>query len=129
MEPNQGGHTHLLCDLWFEKGDILKYAPPLRAATIEAARAGGAHVLHDHFHQFSPWGVTGFLLLQESHISLHTWVEERYAALDVFGCGSMDHAEIVRLLVERLRPQQVTLLKARRGASRTQIPAIASHLE
>jgi S-adenosylmethionine decarboxylase len=109
------GHTHLLCDLWFEESEILKYVAPLRAAIIEAARAGGAHVLHSHFHQFRPWGVTGFLLLCESHISVHTWVEERYAALDVFGCGSMDHAGIVRILVERLGPEQVTLLNVRRG--------------
>lgn len=128
MEPSNTGHTHLLCDLWFAENEILKYVAPLRAAVIEAARVGGAHILHSHFHQFSPWGVTGFLLLKESHISLHTWVEERYAALDVFGCGSMDHAAIVRTLVDRLGPEQVTLLDARRGESRPRMVATVSHL-
>ena len=120
--------NHLLCDLWFESDERLKYVSPLRAALIEAARVGGARVCHSHFHQFTPWGVSGYLLLEESHISLHTWVEERYAALDVYGCGAMDHGAIVDCVVERLRPQQVTILGALRGRSRAQIAAIASHL-
>jgi S-adenosylmethionine decarboxylase proenzyme len=115
------GHTHLLVDLWFDKNEVLKYVRPLRAALIEAARAGGAQICHSHFHQFSPWGVTGFLLLQESHVSLHTWVEERYAALDVYGCGAMDHLAILRCLVERLEPEQVAIVSARRGRSRARI--------
>jgi len=122
-------HDHLLCDLWFAKDDLLKYVEPLRSILVEAAKAGGAIVYHIHFHQFSPWGVTGFLLLKESHISLHTWVEERYAALDIFPCGAMDSNTIVQHLVERLGPRRVNLLQAERGRSEVQIiTANASHV-
>ena len=100
----QGGHNHLLIDLWFDQSEVLKHVHPLRAALTAAARAGGARVCHSYFYQFSPCGVTGFLLLQESHLSLHTWVEDRYAALDVSGCGSMDLLAIVRCRVEQLAP-------------------------
>lgn len=114
-------HDHLLCDFWFDKDDLLKYVDPLRTILTEAAEAGRAHVYHTHFYQFSPWGVTGFLLLQESHISLHTWVEERYAALDIFPCGAMDSDVIVQYLVDHLQPRQVNLVQAERGRSDTQI--------
>jgi S-adenosylmethionine decarboxylase len=122
-------HDHLLCDLWFAQDDLLKYVEPLQSILLEAAEAGGAIVYHAHFHQFSPWGVTGVLLLKESHISLHTWVEERYAALDIFPCGAMDNDAIVQHLVERLGPRRVNFLQAERGRSEVQIiTANASHV-
>jgi len=53
-----------------------------------AAKAGGATVLSSHFHPFGDKaGITGVLLLAESHISVHTWPEKNYAAFDVFMCG------------------------------------------
>jgi S-adenosylmethionine decarboxylase len=121
-------HDHLLCDLWFDEAHIepLKYVEPLQTWLVEAAQAGRAHVYHTHFHQFTPWGVTGFLLLQESHISLHTWIEEGYAALDIFPCGAMDSDVIVRHLVERLQPRRLNLLRAERGRSEREI--IATHV-
>ena len=114
-------HDHLLCDLWFDGDDLLKYVDPLRTMLVEAAQAGRANVYYTHFHQFSPWGVTGFLLLRESHISLHTWVEERYSALDIFPCGAMDSNAIVQYLVDRLQPRRVNLLQTELGRSDTQI--------
>lgn len=121
-------HDHLLCDFWFDEPRIeaLKYVEPLQTWLVEAAQAGRANVYHTHFHQFTPWGVTGFLLLQESHISLHTWVEEHYAALDIFPCGAMDSDAIVHYLVERLRPRRVNLLQAERGRSEREI--ITAHV-
>ena len=101
-------HDHLLCDFWFAENELLKYVDPLRTMLIEAAQAGGANVHPTHFHQ-------------ESHISLHTWVEERFAALDIFPCGAMDSHAIVQHLVDRLRPRRANLLRAERGRSETQI--------
>jgi S-adenosylmethionine decarboxylase len=110
-------HNHLLCDFWFaeETCELLKYVDPLQAILTEAAKAGGAHVCHAHFRQFLPWGVTGFLLLEESHISLHTWVEGRYAALDVFSCGTVDNDAILQYLTDQLQPRRVDLLGTGRG--------------
>jgi S-adenosylmethionine decarboxylase len=110
-------HNHLLCDLWLPEQtcDLLKFVDPLQAILTEAAGAGGAHICHAHFHQFQPWGVTGFLLLEESHISLHTWVEERYAALDIFSCGTVDNDAILQYLTERLQPRRVDLVEMDRG--------------
>ncbi len=54
----------------------------------KSADAAGMEVLHSYFHQFSPQGITGFLLLSTSHISMHTWPEFNYVACDVFSCSS-----------------------------------------
>ena len=56
----------------------------------EAAVAGGASVIYSHFHPFTGGGVTGVVLLKESHITIHTWPEQNYAALDIFMCGECD---------------------------------------
>ena len=61
------------------------------AALKEAAIIAGATILHSHFHHFSPnGGVSGVLVLAESHISIHTWPERDFAALDIFMCGACD---------------------------------------
>ena len=50
----------------------------------------GATVVSSHFHQFSPYGISGVVIIQESHLTLHTWPEYGYAAVDVFTCGDID---------------------------------------
>ena len=65
-------------------------AGALEALLRRAAKAGGAHVLASHMHGFGNGGVTGVVLLAESHITVHTWPEGDYAAFDVFMCGRCD---------------------------------------
>ncbi|VAX09431.1 S-adenosylmethionine decarboxylase proenzyme, prokaryotic class 1B [hydrothermal vent metagenome] len=71
----------------------------LQALLVSAAEAGGASVLQAHFHPFGAGkGVTGVVLLAESHITVHTWPEHDYAAFDVFMCGDckpLQAAEII----------------------------------
>ena len=109
-------HDHLLYDIWLPSGELLKYVEPLRTILVEAAIRGGATIYHQYWHQFEPWGVTGFLLLKESHISIHTWPEEdNFAAVDLFPCGPMDVDLIVRLLRQALQPVGEQLVRAGRG--------------
>jgi len=71
----------------------------LEALLVTAAEAGGASVLQAHFHPFGAGkGITGVVLLAESHITVHTWPEHDYAAFDVFMCGDcqpMQAAEVI----------------------------------
>lgn len=93
-------------------------ADPLRLeeALREAARAGGAHILSGHFHHFGAHqGVTGVLLLRESHISLHTWPEFRYAAIDIFMCGDCRPESAVEILTDALDPGAVRHHTIKRG--------------
>jgi len=81
--------THLLVDVIDAKN--LKDPEVIRLSLERAALDAGATVLHSHFHSFGPGqGVSGMLVLAESHISIHTWPDRRFAAIDIFMCGKCD---------------------------------------
>ncbi len=106
--------THLLIDLW--GADRLDELTTIEAALRECAEAAGATILHCHLHHFSPnGGVSGVLVLAESHISIHTWPERGYAALDVFMCGACDPFQSIPVLKRVFTPQHITLGEQRRG--------------
>jgi S-adenosylmethionine decarboxylase len=80
-----------------------------------AARAAGARVLQAMLHPFPGGGVTGVLLLAESHISIHTWPEQGFVALDVFLCGAADPEPARKVLEQAFAPERVTASLVRRG--------------
>jgi S-adenosylmethionine decarboxylase len=106
--------THLLVDLW---GATNLCDPELiDRALREAAEAAGATILHSHFHHFSPnGGVSGVLVLAESHISIHTWPERDFAAIDIFMCGACDPHLSIPAIKEAFRPATIDLDEQRRG--------------
>lgn len=88
----------------------------LDTALRKAAEAAGATVLAGHLHHFgSGHGVTGVLLLAESHISIHTWPETGYAAVDIFLCGRSDAHRAADHLRTALRPERVQITEIARG--------------
>ncbi len=105
---------HLLVDLWgaTNLGDPNLIDRALREAAITA----GATILHSHFHHFSPnGGVSGVVVLAESHISIHTWPERDFAAVDIFMCGACDPHMAIPVLRAAFRPAEVRLDEQRRG--------------
>lgn len=109
-----GRHLLLECDAV----DPARLRDPvwLENAMLAAAEAAGATVLYGHFHHFGgAQGVTGVLLLRESHISIHTWPEYAYAAVDVFMCGEAEPRRAVDCLVGLLGPGQSRLKEVVRG--------------
>jgi len=106
--------THLLLDLWGASG--LDDPETIERALRDAAVAAGATILHGHFHHFSPnSGVSGVLVLAESHISIHTWPERDFAAIDIFMCGACDPYASVPALKAAFRPERILLGEQRRG--------------
>lgn len=106
--------THLLVDLWgaANLGDPELIDRALRAAAVQA----GATILHSHFHHFTPnGGVSGVVVLAESHISIHTWPERAFAAVDIFMCGACDPYDAVPMLRDAFQPDRVELKEERRG--------------
>jgi len=87
----------------------------LRDAITDAAKRAGATLLHLVTHHFEPQGVTGLALLAESHISIHTWPESGYAAVDVFTCGDHTMPErACQVLIDELQAGQHKLTSFRR---------------
>lgn len=68
--------------------NILNNERLLEQSLVEAATDAGATVVDSVFHQFNPYGISGAVIIAESHVAIHTWPEYRYAALDVFTCGT-----------------------------------------
>jgi S-adenosylmethionine decarboxylase len=78
---------HVIAELDGCDANLLSEPARIRQLLLDAARAAGATVLADQIFQFHNGGVSGFVLLAESHISIHTWPEHGYAALDIYTCG------------------------------------------
>jgi S-adenosylmethionine decarboxylase len=105
---------HVLLDLWGAKH--LTDPTAIDSALRDAAAAAGATILHGHFHHFGPdGGVSGVLVLAESHISIHTWPEREFAAIDIFMCGNCDAYKSVPVLEAAFQPRSTELTERRRG--------------
>ena len=106
--------THLLIDLWGARDlDSLEQA---EQALREAAAAVGATLLSVDLHHFAPnGGVSGVAVLAESHISVHTWPEKGYAALDIFVCGDCDPYKAMPVFRRAWQPTHIQLAEQKRG--------------
>ena len=108
--------THLLADLSGVDAAALRDCAALESLLRQAAVAAGAQVLHGHFHSFGQEaGVTGVLLLAESHISIHTWPEAGFAAVDIFMCGAARPQLALDIISSELKAGYSTLHTARRA--------------
>jgi S-adenosylmethionine decarboxylase len=105
MTTHRPAGLHLLADLHGIAPALLTDPAQLDALLREAALAAGARILHSHFHAFGEGqGVTGVLLLAESHISIHTWPESGFAAADVFMCGACQPQRALEVIEAALQP-------------------------
>lgn len=96
-----------MADLFDCQADLylLQQFEPVRLACIEAVQTVGLSIVGERFHQFEPVGVTGVILLAESHVAIHTWPEHRFVSLDIYVCHfSADNtAKAERLLQDLIR--------------------------
>lgn len=107
---------HLLADLAGIDAALLADPDAIDALLREAALAAGARILHSHFHSFGTgMGVTGVLLLAESHISIHTWPEHGFAAADIFMCGAAQPQLALEVIEDALAPASRSLKTVARG--------------
>ena len=106
--------VHLIIDLLgAERLDNLDHVGATLRRCVQVA---GATLLHIHLHHFSPFGgVSGVAVLAESHISIHTWPERDYAALDIFMCGDTEPHLAVEVLREAFTPKRLVVSEHLRG--------------
>jgi S-adenosylmethionine decarboxylase len=119
-EPLGTVGSHILADLYGVSRRLLQSGVELEALLRRAAELAGATVLGSHFHSFgTAQGITGVVLLAESHISIHTWPESDFAAVDIFMCGTANPQRALDALLEALAPtsQQVEIAARGRGAN------------
>ncbi len=109
--------SHLLIELFDCDGDTLKTETCVGDTMRSAAVESKATVVEQSFHEFKPYGVSGAVIIQESHYTIHTWPEHGYAAIDLFYCGGTVHVQkAVDVLIERFKPKRMKFLVVRRGS-------------
>ncbi|MBS1717487.1 MAG: adenosylmethionine decarboxylase [Armatimonadetes bacterium] len=119
--PNMMGEedslgSHLLIELYGCNEQSLKHEHSVGKAMRDAAVESEATVVAESFHEFKPWGVSGAVIIQESHYTIHTWPEHKYAAVDLFYCGgTVQVHQAVNLLRKRFQPERMKFLVVRRG--------------
>ncbi len=108
--------SQIVLDLYDCETDRLDDLPWMRRAVMGAARAAGATIVQTVFHRFAPWGISGVVVIAESHLAIHVWPENRYAAVDVFTCGDQVKTELAgTYLTRKLRSRRPVLKSFTRG--------------
>jgi len=107
---------HLLLELNGCDHKLLNDISFIKETMLAAAKESGATVLGESFHQFSPQGVSGVIIIAESHLTVHTWPEHGYAGADIFTCGTRVKPEkAAKVIIARLKPDTHSIILMERG--------------
>ena len=106
---------HVLIDCYQCQLDI---SDPTNVNTLlrRSALKSGATIVSEHFHAFSPVGVSGVIIIEESHFTIHTWPEHGFASIDAYTCGdTIDFKKAINCLKEALKPTKIVVKEFERG--------------
>ncbi|MDY6909707.1 MAG: adenosylmethionine decarboxylase [Thermodesulfobacteriota bacterium] len=107
---------HLIVELYHCDADRINQVEEVERILVEAVNISKATIVQPVFHQFSPHGVSGVVVIAESHFSIHTWPEFGYCALDIFTCGDqIDSDASLRYIKKELRAESLFVTEIRRG--------------
>ncbi len=108
---------HILIEYYDCDSEVLNNTLLIEKYMIEAAKMAQATIVESVFHTFSPWGVSGgVVVIEESHITIHTWPEYKYAAVDLFTCGNTIKPWVAfKFLEEMLKAERADLAEISRG--------------
>ncbi len=107
---------HLLAEFYDCEPNILNNVSLIEEVMCAAARVAGATIVQQNFHHFSPYGVSGVVVIAESHLAIHTWPEYGYAAIDLFTCGeSVDPTVAYDYLRKHLHAKTAFYSELKRG--------------
>jgi len=108
--------THLLLELRECNPEVLKDLGKVKDAMVTAAIEAKATVVEVAFHEFNPFGISGMVIIAESHLSIHTWPEYGYAAVDIFTCGDLINPEAAAAhLVDEFECKSTSMVEMKRG--------------
>lgn len=108
--------NHILVEFMKCDPQIMNDVSAIERNMVEAAEKAGATVINSTFHHFSPYGVSGVVVIQESHLAIHTWPEYGYAAVDLFTCGEMDAWISFDFLKECFKSTSYSAIEMKRGS-------------
>lgn len=106
---------HLLVEYWGCNQAILDDVSQIQTLMMNAARAANTHVVASLFRPFEPQGVTGVVVIEESHLSIHTWPEHGYATVDFYTCGKGDPNSAHKVILEGIQATEYEIIHVDRG--------------
>ena len=108
--------TQAIVDLYNCSSEHLDDVRWVERKMVRAATIAGGTIVKSEFHQFSPWGVSGVVVISESHIAIHTWPEFRFAALDIFTCSEdLKVQKAYDYLIDAFESETYDITNVRRG--------------
>jgi S-adenosylmethionine decarboxylase len=108
--------NHLIIELYDCQPKIINDVETVEKKLVEAAKLSGATVVQSVIHQFNPHGVSGVVVIEESHFSVHTWPEYGYCALDIFTCGDeIDYYSALQYLKDQFQARNLSVTEMKRG--------------
>lgn len=108
--------THLLVELRECNPGILKSLEQVRSIMVSAAKDAKATIVDVSFHEFNPFGISGVVVIAESHLTIHTWPEYDYAAVDIFTCGDVIKPEVAAsCLIREFGCKNPSIVEMKRG--------------
>ena len=114
---------HILVELYECDRETLNDTRKIRDVMVEAAKVARCTVIKDVFHKFSPHGVSGVVVVSESHLAIHTWPEFGYAAVDLFTCGDQGDPWLAyQFLAKGLKAGRISAMEMLRGAMPQESP-------
>jgi len=108
--------NHILVEFMNCEPHIMNDVTTIERIMVDAARKAGATVINSTFHHFSPYGVSGVVVIQESHLAIHTWPEYGYAAVDLFTCGDLDAWVSFDFLKDHFQSKSSSAIEMKRGS-------------
>ncbi len=107
---------HLIVELYDCDRDLIASVDSVEKILVDAVNVSKATIIKPLFHQFNPHGVSGVVVIAESHFSVHTWPEYGYCALDIFTCGEqIDSDKALHFLKEKFKAKSMSIMELKRG--------------
>lgn len=120
---------HILAEIYGCDPDILNNRDLIERIMVDSALTAGAEIREVVFHKFSPMGVSGVVVISESHLTIHTWPELGYAAVDVFTCGEkINPWDACNYMTENFKASHITATEVKRGLFEQPVSVKASSL-
>lgn len=117
---------HILCEAYGCDPEVLDNRDLVESIMVGAALEAGAEVREVAFHEFSPQGISGVVVISESHLTIHTWPELGYAAIDVFTCGdAVDPWDAVEYLIQHFEAKDTACSEIKRGVMQHEMVKIS----
>ena len=107
---------HILLEFHGCVTSVIRDSNKVEQILLKAAKVSQAHIVDSLFHKFNPHGVSGVVVISESHFAIHTWPEYGYVAIDLFSCSKeIDLGKAMEYLKKQFKPKSVSMVELKRG--------------